>query len=696
MKTAYFTLQNLDCAHCAAKIEQRLNALPEVSEAVVTFPACRLQLTAEDPLALLPTVQREVTALEPPVRVLPEAQGRPHKHEHEQGRADWIGMAVGVALFAAALLYAHIGTPLPLLSAGLFLLAYAVLGGEVVANAVKSLLHGDWFNEEFLMTIATVGAFVIGEYDEAVGVMLFFRVGEWLEHRAVARSRSAVMDAVDMRPETVCRVENGTVTVIPATEAAVGDRLLLRAGDRVPLDGVVVEGDSRLDTSPVTGEPQPVHVKAGDRVLSGCINLNGTLTIQAENRLEDSMVTRILQSVENAAAGKPKMDRFITRFSRVYTPAVVIAAVLLAVIPSLITGDWHRWVYTALNFLVISCPCALVLSVPLAFFAGIGAGARQSILFKSGSALEALNQVRAVVMDKTGTVTRGRFALAACEPADGMDGDRLLRLCASAEAVSTHPVAVSIAEAARAASLELLPVETVEEIAGNGVRATLADGELLCGNRRLLARYGVEVPTEQACAGTEVLAALNGVYIGRLSIADTIKPDAAEAVAAMRRGGLHTALLTGDTEDGANAVAAALHIDEVHARLLPQDKLTRLQQIRADKGAVLFVGDGINDAPVLAGADVGAAMGSGADAAMEAADVVFMTNNVNAIPQAISLARRVSRIARQNVAFALAVKAAVLLLGLLGMGSMWLAVFADSGVAMLCVLNAVRLLWKKT
>ena len=537
------------------------------------------------------------------------------------------------------------------------------------------------------MSIATLGAFAIGEFPEAVGVMLFYRVGEYFEHRAVERSRNQIMEAIDLRPEVV-QLASGQQ--IPAEEAEVGDILIVRPGDRIPLDGVVVSGESRIDTAPITGEPVPVGVAPGSSVTSGCINTTGILTIRVEKTLSESMVTRILDSVENAAASKPKIDRFITRFARIYTPVVVILAAVVAIVPSLITGNWGYWVYTALSFLVMSCPCALVLSVPLAFFSGIGVGSRQGILFKGGASIEALNGVKAVVMDKTGTITKGEFKVQ--QIAGGLD---VLRLCASCEQQSTHPIAQSIVAAAKERNMELFTPDSLEEIPGRGIRAWAEGKLILCGNEQLLAEHNIEVGTLEQVFGTRVLVAVSGRFAGYITISDTVKPGAQEAMQRLKSHGLTTVMLTGDEETAAKAVAEQVGIDAVHAKLLPQEKLEKLQQVRFENGAVMFVGDGINDAPVLAGADVGAAMGTGADAAIEAADVVFMTSHVDAIPEALEIARQTSRIAWQNVIFALAIKFAVMILGLMGHASMWMAVFADSGVAMLCVLNSIRLLYKK-
>ena len=611
----------------------------------------------------------------------------PEEHAHDQDKKEPRVLLLGAAMLLIGLKYHDTG-------AGWFallacLLGYYMLGRDVVKTALQNLTKGHVFDENFLMSIATIGAFCIGEYPEAVGVMLFYRVGEYFEHRAVERSRKQIMEAVDMRPEVVQLVDEDAIFEIPAGEAQVGDLVLVRPGDRIPLDGMVVKGESRIDTAPITGEPVPVRVVEGDRVTSGCVNTVGQLTILVEKPLSESMVTRILDSVENAAASKPKFERFISRFARIYTPVVVAIAAATAIIPSLVTGQWNYWVYTALSFLVMSCPCALVLSVPLSFFAGIGAGSKKGILFKGGQSMEAMSRIKAVVMDKTGTITKGEFKVQTV-----VGGMPVMQVCASCEQQSTHPIAASIVAAAKEKGLDLLYPEKMLELPGKGIHATLQGNDVLCGSARLLQERGI-VFVDPRESGTKVHVAVNGMYQGYLVIGDTVKPGAEPAVRKLRDKGIETVMLTGDAEDAARAVAGLVGIREVHAGLLPQQKLERLQAVRKDKGAAMFVGDGINDAPVLAGADVGAAMGSGADAAIEAADVVFMTSDVEAVPQALEIAAETNRIAWQNVIFALAVKLIVMILGLFGHASMWLAVFADSGVAMLCVLNSIRLLYKK-
>ncbi len=690
-----YLLENLGCANCAAKMEAKIAALPGISSATIAYATKQLRVTAKNPDKYLEQYQSICASIESQVIVRPwEGKKKEHDHKQEE-RRELLEICIGVGFFLAGILGGVLKLP-EAACAVVFLAGYLVLGGRILREAGWNLVKGHVFDENFLMSVATIGAFAIAEYPEAIGVMLFYRIGEFFEHKAVERNRSQIMDAVDLRPEVVNLLTGETVRVIPAEEAQVGDLLLIRPGDRIPLDSVVVEGESRLDTAPITGEPVPVAVHPGDSLISGCVNQSGQLKVWVEKPLAESMVTRILDSVENAAASKPKIDRFITRFARIYTPIVIAAALVTAIVPSLVTGNWHYWVYTALSFLVMSCPCALVLSVPLAFFSGIGAGSKKGILFKGGVSMEAMAGLKAVVMDKTGTITRGDFRLHKVLPHGTYAENELLALCAGCEQNSTHPIAISIVSAAKEQGIAMGTVDSLEEIAGHGIVARTAEGEILCGNRKLMEKYSVDISKlEDSGYGAQVCLAVNGKLEGVFQIADTIKEDASEAVARLKAMGLHTAMLTGDAEDSAKAVAGEVGIEEVHAGLLPQDKLAALAEIRKQSGRVMFVGDGINDAPVLAGADVGAAMGSGADAAIEAADVVFMTPSAASIPEAIAIARQTNKIAVQNVVFALAIKIVVMILGLCGYANMWMAVFADSGVAMLCVLNSVRVLYKK-
>ena len=705
--TRIYLLENLGCAHCASKMEEQIADLDGISEATITFATRQLRVTAKNPDRYLDQIRRICTSIESEVIVKekdpkPKAQASASethaastKKTFSKEKIDTICIIIGAILFVAGEIMEHRGfadtATLPV-----FVIAYLALGGVIVVKAAKNISHGQIFDENFLMSIATLAAFAINDSAEAVGVMLFYRIGELFEEKAVERSRGQIMDAVDLRPEVVNLVTGDDIQVIPSEDAQVGDVLLVRPGDRIPLDGVIIEGSSRIDTSPITGEPVPVAVNEGDEITSGCVNTSGQLKIRVEKPLEESMVTRILDSVENAAASKPKIDRFITRFAKVYTPCVVGIAVATALIPSFVTGNWHYWIYTAITFLVMSCPCALVLSIPLAFFSGIGAGSKKGILFKGGLSIEGLSHLGAVVMDKTGTITEGNFQLQKVVTTGEYNEEQLLAMCAGCEQNSTHPIANSIVAAAKERGISLEKPLSLEEISGHGISAQMLEGKILCGNRKLMDKFGVTIgELHEAAYGSEVFMAVNGKLAGYMLISDTIKPDAKDAIASLKKLGLHTVMLTGDSEDSAQAVGKEAGIDEIYAKLLPEDKLNALKKIRQEHGTVMFVGDGINDAPVLAGADVGAAMGSGADAAIEAADAVFMNSNVDAIPQSVSIAKNTNRIAWQNVVFALVIKIAVMILGLAGHANMWMAVFADTGVAMICVLNSIRILYKK-
>lgn len=696
-----YRIEGIDCPNCAAKVERKMNELPDVA-VTLTFATSQLLVEAKNPDEVLPKLREIADKMEPGTVIEEYSSEKKTSVEADEDGGDddvkveLIKIATGAFVFIGGVVCQKYLNVIPAVYIELFVVSYIILGGEVVLKAVKNLFRGKLFDENFLMSIATIGAFATGEYPEAVGVMLFYEIGELFEDIAVGKSRKQIMEAVDMRPEVVRYIDGDNVIELDPEEIEIGDIIEVRPGDRIPLDGVVVKGDSRIDTSAVTGEPVPVGVKEGSEVVSGCVNMSGLIYVKVEKLLEESMVSRILEAVENAAASKPKIDRFISKFARIYTPIVVFAALATAVIPSLITGNWHYWVYTALTFLVISCPCALVLSVPLAFFAGIGAGSKKGILFKGGVSLESLAEVKAVVMDKTGTVTEGNFKVAQIVSDGNYAEDRILAFAGAAESRSTHPIATSIMEEVKKRRLEIPEVKDIKEISGKGMEVTLDDGMLLCGNIELLTMKGIEVPSKaKEIYGTEVLLAFNEKYIGYIVINDKIKSDSKQAISDIKRYGLWTAMLTGDAKKNAEMVAKEAGIDICYAKQLPQDKLNNLSKIREEKGAVMFVGDGINDAPVLAGADVGAAMGSGADAAIEAADVVFMNSRLSAIPESIKIAKKTKAIAMQNVIGALVIKALVMVLGFVGIASMWMAVFADSGVAMLCVLNSVRILFGK-
>lgn len=703
-------LKNLNCPNCGAKIEDRIRKMDVVETANFTLATHQLKLTGswEDREALKRDIQDICDAIEEGVTVADyERKSKAAVDDGRENNQD--NDSVTIAVIVVGLLFMiydaltsfvpSIGLP-ESIETPIYYVAYVLLAFPVLRTAARNILKGEIFDENFLMSIATLGAIAIDALPEAVGVILFYRIGEFFEEKATDRSRTEIMNAVDMRPQEVRVIDTcggGEIVVMPPEKVEVGWTIEVRPGDLIPLDGTILEGETRVNTAPVTGEPVPVRAEPGTQLMSGCINETGRITMRVDKVLEESMVTKILDAVENAAASKPKIDKFITRFARVYTPIVVALALAVAIIPSLITGEWHRWIYTALTFLVISCPCALVLSVPLAFFSGIGNASKHGILLKGGRVIEALANVKAVALDKTGTITSGEFKVHNVETVGShVSSGQLLSMAAAIEAVSTHPIATSIVSEAKDQGLTVEPSDFVQELAGEGM-VGMADGQqVLVGNRRLMEHYDVQgYPTEPAEYGTEVLVAEGNTYLGRIIIADEARPDSAEAIADLNRQDIKTVMLTGDAEASANYIAKETGVSAVRAQLLPQDKLSVVQDIRSEYGPTMFVGDGINDAPVLAGADVGGAMGSGADAAIEAADVVFMRPSLTAIAHILDLSKSTLRVAWQNVVFAIAVKILIMLLGILGYASMWWAVFGDTGVSILCILNSVRILSRK-
>ena len=578
----------------------------------------------------------------------------------------------------------------------LYLIPYLIIGWDVLWRAVRNIAHGQVFDENFLMALATVGALAIGEYPEAVFVMLFYQVGELFQSYAVDQSRKSITALMDIRPD-YANIEgpDGQLEQVDPEDVAVGDTIVIKAGERIPLDGVVLEWSSTVDTAALTGESLPRRVESGDDVISGCVNLSGLLKVRVTKAFEESTVAKILDLVENSASKKAKAENFITKFARYYTPIVVLAAVALAFLPPLLTSiQWVDSIQRALNFLVVSCPCALVISVPLSFFGGIGGASKDGILVKGGNYLEVLARTEIVVFDKTGTLTRGVFNVTAIHP-DHCDQGQLLELAALAECWSDHPISRSLKEA-YGREMDSARVSSVEEVAGRGVKAVV-DGHTICvGNDKLMEDIGVSWhPCHRV--GTTVHVASDGVYLGHIVISDEVKPDAKEAVAALKAAGVRkTVMLTGDAQAVGEDVAKQLGLDEVHTQLLPADKVERVEALLKEvspKGALAFVGDGINDAPVLSRADIGIAMGGlGSDAAIEAADIVLMDDKPSKIAHAIRIARRTLSIVRQNIVFALAVKLLVLVLSAVGLVSMWAAVFADVGVSVIAILNAMRAL----
>ena len=613
-----------------------------------------------------------------------------------------IRLAAGAVLFAAA---AAIRFTEPVPEAVSFLIPYLIVGYRVLFKAVRNIVNGKVFDENFLMAVASIGAFFVGEYPEAVAVMLFYQVGELFEDYAVGKSRKSIAELMNIRPDYAnLKTAEGVEKVSPE-QVKVGDIIVIRPGEKVPLDGVVVSGHSSLDTAALTGESVPQDIEEGSRILSGCINLSGLIEVRTEKEFGQSTVSKILELVENATSQKAKTENFITRFAAVYTPAVVGAAVLLAVVPPLVIEGavFSDWIYRALSFLVVSCPCALVISVPLGFFGGIGAASGIGVLVKGSNYLEAAAHAEFVVMDKTGTLTRGVFEVEKARAAEGFEGgeERLLKLAAAAESNSSHPISLSLRRAAEAEygfETDSAEVTEVTELAGKGVSSVVDGHNVLAGNHKLMTkeRVVVEEPTE---AGTVVYVAVDGAYAGHILIADQVKEDAQEAVAGLKARGITTVMLTGDNKAEAESVGRKLGLDRIYSQLLPEDKVNRVCELlaeKSEKGRLVFVGDGINDAPVLARADVGVAMGGlGSDAAIEAADIVIMDDKPSKLLDLMKISRQTLSIVKQNIVFALGVKLIVLVLSALGLANMWAAVFADVGVSMIAILNSLRALKMK-
>ena len=725
-KTVTYSVENLGCALCGAKIEEAINKMDGIDKAVLNFAMMKLKVEGEITDDTLTQMNKIANSIEAGVEFVPESHGHSHEHHgehhrhHEHGDSYCCGddhenkheeehkhshshgddhglilLLIGIAVFVAAIILEHTLDIFPI-TLGVYIAVYLILGFNILKSTFKNIKAGNFFDENFLMTVATIGAFALGDFTEAVGVVLFFRIGEFFEDFAVAKSRKAITDVASLKVEEADVLVNGEFVRTPSEDIKVGDILRIKAGERIAADGIVESGTSRIDTSAVNGEPVPMSVRKGDKIMSGCINLNEMFTLRVTAAADDSMISKIARAVEDASAEKPQIDRFITRFAKVYTPIVIAAAVLTAIVPSLITGDWSKWIYSALTFLVISCPCALVLSVPLAYFSGIGASSKLGILFKGGNSIEALGKVKAIAFDKTGTLTDGTFSVTKVECFGNADENALLTICGSCEQGSTHPVAESITSYCREKNLVLASPEKSEELAGRGVSSELNSKKILCGNERLMAENGIKLPASLApTSGSVVYVAVDGNAVGRVVVSDTIKKTSRDAMKKLRALGIKTAMFTGDKKENAEIAANELGIDIVRAELLPDGKLEEIRKLRSEYGSVMFVGDGINDGPVLAGADVGGAMQSGSDLALEAADAVFMNSEPEAVVTAKKIANKTLRISYENIIFALAIKAVVLVLGLLGHPNMWLAVFADSGTAMLLILNSIRILRTK-
>lgn len=707
MKKEY-TLKGLDCANCAAKIETAVKRLEGVADASVTLMTATLKVEFTDEHAdMLQRIRETAERLEPGI-VLTEKEkrhsagdghGHDHDHDHDHDGNGITALIIGAAIFVAGMVLQYAFRINSYVLLAVFVTGYIILGGEIVLKAFKNILRGQIFDENFLMTIATIGAFLIGDAAEAVGVMLFFQIGEYVQGLAVRRSKESITDLMDIRPDFANVRRNGDVIKVSPETVLAGDIIVVKPGEKIPLDGIVVEGEAMLDTKALTGESIPRKAKVSDEVLSGCINQNGVLTIQVTKTFGQSTVARIIDLVENVSSNKAPTENFMTTFSRYYTPVVVALAALIGVIPPLFFhGAWGDWVHRGLIFLVISCPCALVVSIPLGFFGGIGGASKRGVLVKGSNYLEALGNLEVVVFDKTGTLTKGVFKVTKLLHAHGFTGQQLLELAANAEAFSNHPIGLSIMKE-YGKQVDKKRLTDYNEISGHGIRVCMDERVILAGNHRLMNSNGISFE-ESAEIGTKVYVAVDNVYAGCVVISDEIKEDSRAAIAALKSRGIRkTIMLTGDDPQIAEAISKELALDEVYGGLLPEGKVEKVEMLESRKqrkGKLAFVGDGINDAPVLARADVGIAMGGlGSDAAIEAADVVLMTDEPSKLADAIDIARFTKRIVWQNIVFALGIKGIFLLLGAAGVASMWEAVFADVGVTLLAVLNATRVIRRK-
>ncbi len=685
-------LEGLDCASCAYEIEKALKK-EGFKFAVVNFATKEAVIEGD-----IGRAKEIVKKVEPDVEVIEEEHGGEHGHSHEHGEFEKktvYSIGLSLVLFTVGIIMRYYYGMDDALVFGIFLASYTISGWRVLRSAVVNSLHGNVFDENFLIAVATVGAFLIREYPEGVAVMLFYVVGEFFQDMAVDRSRRSIKALLALKAEYANLIRGNRIVQIRPEELKAGDIILIKPGEKVPVDGVVIEGTSTVDTSALTGESVPRTVKEGEEILSGMLNLSGVLKVQVTKELSESTISRILELVENASARKAKTEKFITRFAHYYTPAVVGLAALIALVPPIVTGGaFTPWIYRALVVLVISCPCALVLSIPLGYFGGIGRAARDGILVKGSNFLDALKDATIVAFDKTGTLTKGVFKVTKVETRNGFSEEEIIKFAALAEAHSNHPIASAIKEAY---GKEINEVETMEyeEIAGHGVRARMDGVEVMVGNDRLLHRFNVEHDT--CCVkGTVAHVVISGKYAGYIIISDEIKGDAPDAVKELKRLGVKkVVMVTGDSRDVAEEIAKQIGLDGFYAELLPGDKVKVIEELDRDKrgGKLAFVGDGINDAPVLARADVGVAMGAlGSDATVETADVVIMDDKPSKLPKGIRIARKTQRIVWQNIIFALGVKLAFINLGILGEATMWEAVFADVGVALIAVFNAMRIL----
>lgn len=692
-----YKLNNLDCASCASKIENSLSKLEEVKFVAVNFANSTMTIDTDN----LDKVKAQIKKLEPEVVVedLNAENTTISQSELVENKETIIKAVLGICLLIIGMVFENQihNTPYHIGEYLVFGIGYLIVGWEVISSAFKNIIRGQFFDEKFLMTIATLGAFAIDEMPEAVAVMLFYVVGELFQDIAVNRSRKSIKALLEIKPEFANLIIDGNSTKVSPESIQVGDTIIVKPGEKIPLDGEVIDGDSFVDTSTLTGESVPRKMKKNDLVLSGTINQTGVLTIKVTKLFSESSVSKILELVENASSKKAETEKFITTFAKYYTPVVVISALLLAILPPLLFSGqtFSEWIYRALVVLVISCPCALVIGIPLGYFGGIGSASRKGILVKGSNFLDALTQVTTVVFDKTGTLTKGEFKVSEVVTSNGFSKEEILEYAAYAETNSNHPVAKSISEAF-AKDIEIQRIKKVEEISGHGIKAVVDEKTVLAGNDKLLHKENIDHPVCNV-DGTVVHIAIDTVYAGYIIISDTLKADAMEAIEALRAKNIQTVMLTGDNQFAAAAFAKKLNIDKYFFELLPQDKVKHIENLMQESkgGKVAFVGDGINDAPVIARADIGIAMGAlGSDAAIETADVVLMTDSPSKVATAIDVAKTTRTIVWQNIYFAMGVKLIFIILGVFGVATMWEAVFGDMGVALIAVFNAIRILRK--
>ncbi len=694
-----FLLNGLDCAHCASKIEAEIKKRADIKEASLDFVSRRLTIMAnskDDLNKVMKEIRNTIDAIEPGLDIVEEKKIKNNSEKKEKGnnnKRELIKLGLGAVLFGIGVLFEFSFWS----EFTLFLISYLLVGGEVLLKAGKNIARGQVFDENFLMSIATIGAFAIKEFPEGVGVMLFYQIGEFFQDLAVNRSRKSITQLMNIRPDYANLKIGSEIKIVSPEEVNIGDMIVVKPGEKIPLDGKVIKGSAMMDTSALTGESLPREVGVGEDVLGGFINKNGVLDIKVTKEFEESTVSKILDLVQNASSKKAKTENFITKFARYYTPIVVYLSLAMAIIPPLVIKDanFSTWLYRALIFLVISCPCALVISIPLSFFGGIGAASKNGILIKGSNYLEALNNVETIVFDKTGTLTKGIFKVTNIVSKNTLTKEALLEYGAFAESYSTHPIALSILKAYEK-KVDKEGIESYEELSGHGIKVKIKGKEVLVGNKKLMDKENISYDETEEF-GSVVHIAVDKKYEGYIVIEDEIKEDAKNAIADLKNIGVkETIMLTGDRKEVGNKVAATLKLDKVYAELLPHEKVEKLELIekeRKSKGKLIFVGDGINDAPVLARADIGVAMGGlGSDAAIEAADVVLMTDEPYKLISAIKIAKRTRKVVWQNIIFALGIKFIVLFLGAGGLATMWEAVFADVGVALLAVLNAMRVM----